>query len=95
MNIGGRAIVQGESPFLIAEVGISHGGSRQLALQSVEMALDAGFDAVKFQHYHQDITFPTGGGEREDRFRKARLADIDIERLKAETEDLGGIFICA
>ncbi len=39
-----------ETPiFLIAEVGINHNGSLELAKQMIDAASDAGFDAVKFQ----------------------------------------------
>ena len=35
--------------FLIAEIGINHNGSMEIAKQLVDAAVDAGFDAVKFQ----------------------------------------------
>ena len=39
-----------ETPiFLIAEIGINHNGSLEIAKQMIDAASDAGFDAVKFQ----------------------------------------------
>ena len=37
------------SLFLIAEIGINHNGSLEIAQQLIDAAADAGFDAVKFQ----------------------------------------------
>jgi len=37
------------SLFLIAEIGINHNGSLNIARQLIDAAVDAGFDAVKFQ----------------------------------------------
>jgi N-acetylneuraminate synthase len=36
-------------PYLIAEIGINHNGDMDLAKQMIDAAVDAGFDAVKFQ----------------------------------------------
>jgi len=36
-------------PFIIAEIGISHNGDLQLAKKMIDMAVDCGCDAVKFQ----------------------------------------------
>ena len=41
--------ISGTPIFLIAEIGINHNGSLELAKQIIEAASDAGFDAVKFQ----------------------------------------------
>ena len=38
-----------KKPFLIAEIGINHNGSLNLAKKLIDMAKDCGFDAVKFQ----------------------------------------------
>ena len=38
-----------KQPFLIAEVGINHNGDIELAKKMIDAAVDAGFDAVKFQ----------------------------------------------
>ena len=37
------------SLFLIAEIGINHNGTMDIAKQLIDSAADAGFDAVKFQ----------------------------------------------
>ncbi|MBA7512820.1 N,N'-diacetyllegionaminic acid synthase [subsurface metagenome] len=37
------------SIFIIAEIGINHNGSVEIAKQLIDVAKDAGADAVKFQ----------------------------------------------
>jgi len=45
------------SLFLIAEIGINHNGDLSVAKQLIDAAVDAGFDAVKFQKRTIDIVY--------------------------------------
>lgn len=49
--VGSYRIGPNEPVFMIAEAGVNHDGSLQKALQLVEVAADAGADAVKFQMF--------------------------------------------
>ena len=45
------------SLFLIAEIGINHNGDLAIAKQLIDAAVDAGFDAVKFQKRTIDVVY--------------------------------------
>jgi sialic acid synthase SpsE len=49
MQIGGRAVGDGQPVFIAAECGINHNGDLRMALQMIDEAARAGVDAVKFQ----------------------------------------------
>src|SRR3990167_9823124 len=40
--------------FIIAEAGVNHNGSLELAKKLVDVALESGADAIKFQAFHAD-----------------------------------------
>ncbi len=46
------------SIFVIAEIGINHNGEVEIAKQLIDVAKDAGADAVKFQKRTIDLVFP-------------------------------------
>ncbi len=49
IKIGDRLIGEGEPCFIIAEIGVNHNGSIKVARKLIDMAVEAGVDAVKFQ----------------------------------------------
>ena len=46
-----------KKPYLIAEIGINHNGSIEIAKQLIDLAKEAKFDAVKFQKRDLDIVY--------------------------------------
>jgi len=47
-----------KDPFLIAEIGINHNGSLELAKKLVDLAVKYNFDAIKFQKRDPDVCVP-------------------------------------
>jgi len=54
ISIGKRVIGPGKPVFIIAEAGVNHNGSLEMAKQLVDAAVKAGADAVKFQLYRSE-----------------------------------------
>ena len=51
ININGRAVGDPFNPYVIAEIGVNHEGSMELAKRLINEALEAGAHAAKFQSY--------------------------------------------
>lgn len=54
ISIGNRRIGVGQPPYIVAEISANHLGSYERALAHIEMAAEAGADAVKIQTYRPD-----------------------------------------
>lgn len=57
VKIGNKIIGDGHPCFIIAEIGINHNGSVELAKQMIDIAVTTGCDAVKFQKRTVDIVY--------------------------------------
>lgn len=49
VKVADRYVGEGEPVFIIAEIGLNHNGSPELAKKLIDVAVNAGCDAVKFQ----------------------------------------------
>lgn len=58
VNIGDRSVGEGESVYVIGEIGINHNGSLELAKKLITGAKAAGCDAVKFQKRTPELCVP-------------------------------------
>ncbi|MFT4234541.1 MAG: N-acetylneuraminate synthase family protein [Microbacterium sp.] len=56
--IGSHAIGEGNPVYVIAEIGLNHNGSVDLCKQLIDVAADAGANAVKFQKRTPEIATP-------------------------------------
>ncbi len=54
IKIGDRLVGDGQPTYIIAEIGVNHNGFLDLALKLIDVAVDAGADAVKFQKRNLD-----------------------------------------
>ena len=58
VNVSGADIGDGQPVFVIAEIGINHNGSLELAKKIIDGAVFAGCDAVKFQKRTPELCVP-------------------------------------
>jgi N-acetylneuraminate synthase len=58
VKIGNRLIGEGEPVYIIAEIGINHNGSLELAKKLIDGAVFAGCNAVKFQKRTPELCVP-------------------------------------
>ncbi|MDN3497220.1 N-acetylneuraminate synthase family protein [Planococcus sp. APC 4015] len=58
VTIGSRVIGGGRPTYVIAEIGLNHNGDVELAKRLIDVAADAGADAVKFQKRTPEISTP-------------------------------------
>jgi N-acetylneuraminate synthase len=54
IKLGNRVISHNSKPYIIAEIGVNHGGSMEQAKKLIELAKQGGADAAKFQSYKAD-----------------------------------------
>ena len=54
IKIQNKIIGEGNPCFIVAEIGINHGGNLKLAFKMIDAAKKSGADAVKFQNYQTD-----------------------------------------
>lgn len=52
--IGEKIIGPGQPTFIIAEVGVNHNGDLEIAKQMIDLAQEAGVDAIKFQSFRAE-----------------------------------------
>lgn len=57
VKVGNKYIGDGEKCFVIAEIGINHNGSVDIAKKLIDVALASGCDAVKFQKRTVEIVY--------------------------------------
>lgn len=58
VSVGKKTIGVGEPVYIIAEIGINHNGDIQIAKQLMDVAVETGCDAVKFQKRTPEICVP-------------------------------------
>ncbi|MDQ7993237.1 MAG: N-acetylneuraminate synthase family protein, partial [Propionicimonas sp.] len=86
--LGDRMVGPGQPVYLVGEIGINHNGDLRNALKLIDIARDAGLDAVKFQKRTPRVCTPRDQWEIERDTPWGRMTYIDYrERVEfGETE---------
>jgi sialic acid synthase SpsE/sugar phosphate isomerase/epimerase len=84
IKIGDRLIGDGHPTYIIAEIGVNHNGIPQLAFELIDIAVDAGADAVKFQKRNLKTLYPqkyldnVNAGEKSLRYLLPILQQVEL-----------------
>jgi N-acetylneuraminate synthase len=62
IKVGSKKIGEGEPAFIIAEAGSNHNGRIEQAKKLIDVAVEAGADAVKFQLFRAEKLYPQNAG---------------------------------
>jgi N,N'-diacetyllegionaminate synthase len=73
LKIGDRLVGGGQPCFVIAEAGVAHFGSLDIARSLVDVAAEAGADAVKFQVFKTERLVSSAAPEWIERLRPKEL----------------------
>ena len=88
--IGNRMIGTGHSVFIIAEIGINHGGDPQMCARMIDAAAASGADAVKLQTVNADASYVKGSASYAE-FSGKELSEKSIVDLMRLSNRLGVI----
>lgn len=93
-EIAGRLVGRNQPPYVLAEIGINHGGDTVLAERMIEVAAECGADGVKFQTFRaDDLVNKKSAPEQWEIFSKCELDEAAHRRLKERADNVGVAFI--
>jgi N-acetylneuraminate synthase len=106
IKIGDRLIGDGHPTYIIAEIGVNHNGIPQLAFELIDVAVDAGADAVKFQKRKLEKIYPkkyldnVNAGEKSLRYllpilQQVELPESTYHEIVAYCKKKGITFLCS
>jgi len=106
IQIGDRLIGNGHPTYIIAEIGVNHNGIPQLAFELIDIAVDAGADAVKFQKRNLKTLYPkkyldnVNAGEKSLRYllpilQRVELPESTYHEIVEYCKKKGITFLCS
>ncbi|MBN2053203.1 N-acetylneuraminate synthase family protein [Candidatus Woesearchaeota archaeon] len=109
ISVEGKKIGRNNPCFIIAEIGINHNGSMELAKKMIDVAAEAGCDAAKFQAFTAKTLYPKSAGTLDwqdkdgkkysypiyDNVKSFEMPYSWIPELKKYCEDKGMIFFAS
>lgn len=106
IRIGDRIIGNGHPTYIIAEIGVNHNGILELAMNLIDVAVDAGVDAVKFQKrklenlYAKKYLENANAGEKTLRYllpilQQVELSDENFYRITDYCRTKKITFLCS
>ena len=81
-NIAGHRIGPGHPCFIIAEAGVNHNGKVELAHRLIDVAVEAGADAVKFQTFTTEMVLSRDAPKAEYQIRTTGADETQFEMIK-------------
>ncbi len=90
--LDGKLIGDGQPAYVIAEAGVAHFGNEEKAYRLVDLAVDAGADAVKFQIFDVDELIAKTLPEWRERLRSRQLPYDAFERIQQYCKKKGITF---
>lgn len=105
IDLAGRRISAFDPCYIIAEIGVNHNGSVELAHRLIDLAAESGADAVKFQTFRTDALLSantpkaayqedqTGKGSQKDMLRALELPISAFAQLKRHCIEAGVDFM--
>lgn len=91
-SIDGRPVGAGAPVYIIAEAGVAHFGSEEKAFRLVDLAADAGADAVKFQVFDVEAMISGDSPEWKERLGSRQLPYESFERIQGYCAQKGITF---
>ncbi len=105
VDIAGRRVGPDAPCFIVAEIGLNHNGQLDMAHRLIDMAVEAGVDAVKVQHFHTEdflvnrsLTYTYRSQNREvtesqfDMFKRCEFSFEELAELAAHCKEKGIVF---
>ncbi|MBI5728772.1 MAG: N-acetylneuraminate synthase [Candidatus Magasanikbacteria bacterium] len=80
--IGNRSVGDGRPIFIIAEAGVNHNGNLEIAKQLIDVATEAGADAVKFQTFTAELLATDTAPQAEYQAKNTGKIESQLEMLK-------------